>query len=187
MKEILPQLSSNQINSLVSNWENAYGSYASQNFDENVTGKSPFQWVIRTSLTTILNDMNIVVTDDEFNALIAAWGKLTPWPNTKEVLQQLYQANFTLAALSNGDRTTLGHAMEVFLPEVKISYLYSSDYPVMAFKADAKMYKQVSIDGWGAREAGLFSALLHSPPYPKQPLPCFLLQDITELPAILGL
>lgn len=197
-------MTSSQVSTLCSKWENAYGSYAGTVFDESVTGPSPFQWMLKTTLDSILKDMNLSVTDEEYAALIAAWGKLIPWTGTQGVLEQLYNANFTIGALSNGDKGTLGAAMTVFEPNVKFSYLFSSDFPVGSFKPDAAMYNQVlygqgytaeqilhvagaSSDGWGARKAGLYSALLRSPRYPLPPYPCFLLDDITDLPAVLGL
>eukprot|EP01039_Chlorochromonas_danica_P006694 gene6694-7401_t len=202
--KILPSLSQQQVKSLAEQWENAYGDYAGTVFDESVTGPSPFQWVISTSLTSILQKMAITVTSDEFNALLAAWGDLTPWQGTQEALETIYNAKFTLGTLSNGDKETLSRAMKVFAPSVTFSYFFSSDFPVGSFKPDVAMYRQLSettgltaeqilhvaganIDGWGSRDAGLYSALLRSPPYPKLPLPCFLLDDISELPAVLGL
>ena len=44
-----------------------------------------------------------------------------------------------------------------------------------------------SQDGWGSRKAGMYSALVRSRKYPVPPYPCFLLEDITDLPAVLGL
>eukprot|EP01036_Dinobryon_divergens_P061405 gene61405-81849_t len=203
--KILPSWTSAQVKSLVSQWENAYGNLAGTVFDENITGPQPFQWMLSTTLTTILESMSVSVTDDERALLIQAWGILTPWVNTQEVLTQLYNANFTLGALSNGDRGTLTTAMKVFLPAVSFTYIFPSDFPTAgSFKPDAAMYHQIktttgitasemlhvagaNIDGWGARNAGLFSALLGRIPYPQLPLPCFMLKDITELPAVLGL
>lgn len=203
--KILPTWSSDQVKSLVSQWENAYGNLAGTVFDESITGPQPFQWMLGTTLASILESMSASVTDDERVLLIEAWGILTPWINTQEVLTQLYNANFTLGALSNGDHGTLTTAMKVFLPSVKFTYIFPSDFPTAgSFKPDAAMYHQIktttginaaemlhvagaSVDGWGARNAGLFSALLGRIPYPQQPLPCFMLKDITELPAVLGL
>lgn len=203
--KILPTWSSDQVKVFVSHWENAYGNLAGTVFDESVTGSQPFQWMLNTTLTSILESMSSSVTDDERVLLIQAWGILTPWVNTQEVLTQLYNANFTLGALSNGDRGTLTTAMKVFLPAVKFTYIFPSDFPTAgSFKPDAAMYHQIktttgitatemlhvagaNIDGWGARNAGLLSALLGRIPYPQLPLPCFMLKDITELPAVLGL
>ena len=202
--DIVPTLNQKEVNSIAEQWENAYGSYAGTVFVESVTGPSPFLWVLETSLTEILYNMSISVTKDQFSDLIDAWGHLIPWPDTANVLTQIYNAGFKVATLSNGDVGTLTTAMQVFAPNVSFSYYFSSDFPVGSFKPDEAMYNQVqpatslnpnqilhvagaSIDGWGARNAGLYSALLSSPPYPKPPLPCFLLDDITELPAVLGI
>jgi len=77
-----------------------------------------------------------------------------------------------------------------------------SDFPVGSFKPDAAIYNNVlseisanehlhvagsSVDAWGARKAGMFSALLRSSVYPEQPYPCFLLKDVKDLPTLLGL
>lgn len=94
--------------------------------------------------------------------------------------------------------------MQIFEPSVSFSYIFPSDFPVGSFKPDSAMYHQVqsttgityenmlhvagaNIDGWGARKAGLYSALTSLVPYPHLPLPCFLLKDITDVPAVLGL
>lgn len=113
--KILPNLSSYQVKSLVEQWENAYGGYEGTVFNETVAGPQPFQWMLTT---TFLQNLSIQVTDEERALLIQAWAILTPWVNTLEVLTQLYNANFTLGALSNGDRGTLTNAMKVFLPAV---------------------------------------------------------------------
>jgi 2-haloalkanoic acid dehalogenase type II len=202
--EIVPTLSQKEVTSIAEQWENAYGSYAGTVFDESVTGPSPFLWVLETSLTEILDKMSISVTKEQFTDLIDAWGHLIPWPDTSTVLTQIYNAGFKVATLSNGDVGTLTTAMQIFAPNVSFSYYFSSDFPAGSFKPNEEMYKQVesatslnptqilhvagaSSDGWGARNAGLYSALLSSPPYPKPPLPCFLLKNITELPAVLGI
>ena len=202
--EIVPSLNRSEVDSIAEEWEAAYASYAGTVFIESVTGPSPFLWVLETSLTEILNTMTIVVSKEQFTALVDSWGHLIPWADTASVLTQIYNAGFKLATLSNGDVGTLKTAMQVFAPNVTFSYYFSSDFPIGAFKPDEAMYNQVqpatslsaveflhvagaSSDGWGARSAGLYSALLSSPPYPKPPLPCFLLKDITELPAVLGL
>lgn len=201
--EILPTLTSQQVHSLTQQWENAYGSYAGVVFDESVTGPEPFQWMLRTTLPPILSNMKITVTDAQFEALIVCWGNLVPWSGTTDTLQKVFDAGYHLGTLSNGDPKTLQNAMSIFTG-VKFSYYFSSDFPVGTFKPDHAMYDQLpristyaveeilhvagaSSDGWGARSAGLYSALSGSPPYPKQPYPCFLLKDITQLTTVLGI
>jgi len=202
--QILPYLTSSQVKSLVQQWESAYSGYAGNVFDEAVTGPQPFQWMLRTTLPPILSKMQITVTDAEFEALIAAWGNLIPWSGTTDTLTKVYNANYHLGTLSNGDQNTLKTAMQIFT-DVKFSYYFSSDFPnAGSFKPDPAMYNQLprisgysveeilhvagaSSDGWGARNDGLYSALVGSPPYPKKPFPCFLLKDITELIDVLGI
>jgi FMN phosphatase YigB (HAD superfamily) len=197
-------LTSKQVNSLTQQWESAYGGYAGTVFDESVTGTEPFQWMLRSTLPPILSSMKITVTDAEFEALIACWGNLVPWTGTTETLQKVFDAGYHIGTLSNGDQGTLKNAMSIFTG-VKFSYYFSSDFPnAGSFKPDHAMYDQLprlssysveeilhvagaNSDGWGARSAGLYSALVGSPPYPKQPLPCFLLKDITELTTVLGI
>lgn len=199
---ILPRLSPDQVKKLVGDWEGAYGNKAGAVFDESITGPSPFQYVLRTSLDNILLKMSLTVTSEEYEALVAAWGHLIPWPGTEQVLAKLHQANFTLAALSNGDRNTLISATSVFEKTSPFVNWYSSDFPVGSFKPDAAMYNQVlaqipaeqhlhvagaPIDGQGSRKAGMYSALLRNRQYPLPPYPCFVLKDITDLPAVLGI
>ncbi len=49
-----------------------------------------------------------------------AWGSLTPWPGTAEVLALLQSKGIILAPLSNGDHNTLLRAVSVFLPQVRL-------------------------------------------------------------------
>lgn len=72
--------------------------------------------MLRTTLTSILAQMEISTTDEQFEELILGWSNLIPWPGTEDVLTQLYEANFKIAALSNGDRDTLTRAMQIFSP-----------------------------------------------------------------------
>ena len=203
---ILPDLTSKQVNTLAQKWESAYSDYAGTVFDESVTGSEPFQWVLNTSLKSILTDMKIEVTDSQFSQLIACWGDLIPWPGTTETLQTVYNANFHIGTLSNGDENTLKNAMKIFQPyNVSFSYYFNSNFPnAGSFKPDSRMYHQLlqltsynpneilhvagaNIDGWGSRNSGLFSALVNSPPYPQKPLPCFFLKNITDVPKVLGI
>jgi len=202
--EILPTISSTQVAALSQQWESAYGGYAGTIFDESITGSQPFQWMLRTTLPPILTNLRITVTDEQFEALISAWGKLIPWSGTTDTLTKVYNANYHIGTLSNGDQNTLKNAMTIFT-EIQFSYYFSSDFPnAGTFKPDPAMYNQLprlsgykdeeilhvagaSSDGWGARNAGLYSALVGSPPYPKKPFPCFLLKDITELIDVLGI
>ena len=77
--------------------------------------------------------------------LVATWGELTPWPGTGETLQLLQSKGIFLAPLSNGDYATLLHAVKVFLPQANLTHtVFSSDYPVGAFKPAAAIYAQVT-------------------------------------------
>lgn len=203
--EILPELTSKQVKSFAQQWESAYSNYAGTVFNETITGAHPFLWVLNSSLTDIITKMNINVSEQQFSSLIGAWSNLIPWDGVTETLQTVYNANFTIGTLSNGDQNTLMNAMKIFAPKVKFTYYFNSDFPnAGSFKPDARMYNQLpfvselspyqilhvagaNIDGWGSRDDGLYSALVNSPPYPKKPFPCFLLKNITELPSILGI
>lgn len=214
--EILPQLSSKQVSELVYTWEDAYGNSAGSIFDEGVTGSYPFSHLIATSLRTITNDMKIDLTRTEFNDLMFSWGKLTPWKGTQEALEILAVNNLNIGVLSNGDYKTLQSDVSIFKPPVKFQYVFPSDFPVGAFKPQPDIYHQTltlgydiseilhvaggSTDASGARDAGLFSVLLaktgvkkngrflfSETPNSKSSQPCFVINDISELPALLGL
>lgn len=204
VSQILPRLSASEVDSLVNQWMNAYGGYAGTVFNETVTGPSPFQWMLSTTLDSIDTSMKLNLSKDEHDALIAAWGNLIPWPATKETLQKLHSAGISTSPLSNGDVTTLTNAMGVFLPEVPMKFIFSSDFPVGSFKPDSRMYAQLlqdhgvtveqvlhvagaPSDAQGARQYGLFAALVYNTPIPGQYKPCFALKNITELSAVLGL
>ena len=209
---ILPWLSSSQVNSVVSKWEGAYGAAANSLFDESITGAFPFSWHVSTELKTILHDMNIEVSREEYDLLVKSWGDLKPWTNTEETLKTIYGANITIAVLSNGDRFTLSNAASIFT-SVEFSYIFPSDFPAGAFKPQHAIYDQAmqvgydiseilhvaggQNDAYGARAAGLYSVQTHSVGKSNlfhgdkvregDPEPCFVVGDISEVPALLGL
>lgn len=215
--KILPNMAASDVNSLVLQWEYAYADKANSVFKEEETGAFPFSHLISTSLASIAKSMNVALTRSQFSDLVQSWGALTPWKGTQETLEILANANITLGTISNGDRYTLQSAMSVFKPPVSIKHIFVSDFPIGAFKPQPEMYYQAltvgfkadevihvaggSTDASGARDGGLFSAYLqaHVNPFEaKRKLsgsnatqsntaPCFVLNDISELPAILGL
>jgi len=203
VKQIVPYLSDGQVSQLVTSWINGYGSYGGKTFDESVTGQYPFLWVTATNLDKASHDMGLHFSSEEFDALVKCWGDLIPWDGTQETMEILAENNFTLAALSNGDTDTLTRAVSIF--GLKFEYIFSSDFPdVGAFKTVPTIYTQTLAatglteynilhiagapgDGWGARNAGFFSGLVYADPQDKDLKPCFLLKNITELPAILGI
>lgn len=207
--EILPSLSQSQTDSIVKQWENAYGAAAGTRFQEKNTGAFPFSWHVSTELQTILDNMGISVTREEYDQLVKSWGVLTPWTNTQQTLETLLAANLTVAVLSNGDHSTLANAVTVFPSSVKFSYIFSSDFPAGVFKPEHDIYDQVKVvgygieeilhvaggsgDGSGARDAGLFSAVTSSKSFKHVDSvvggteACFYLGDISEVPGILGL
>ena len=202
--KILTNITPDQVKALADSWMNAYGSYAGTTFDESVTGPSPFQWMLTTTLQQILKDMNIVASQTEFDALVNSWGVLIPWPATAEVLQKVAAAGIYIAPLSNGDKNTLKSAMSVFSPEVNMQFIFTSDFPVGSFKPDSQMYAQVTrvsnlseheflhiagapTDAQGARKYGIFAGLVYNVPIPGPNRPCFAMKNITDLVAILGL
>ena len=208
--EILPALSSSQVDSLVHQWENAYGSAMGTTFNEKVTGAYPFSWHVSTELQPILDNLGITVTRGEYDQLVKSWGTLQPWTNTQETLKTILDANFTIGVLSNGDSNTLSNAVTIFDSSVKFSYIFSSDFPAGVFKPQHEIYDQAknvgysideifhvaggASDGSGARDAGLFSAVTSSKSFFHASTegvggtePCFNLGDISEVPAILGI
>jgi len=212
---ILPQYNSSQISELVYTWEYAYGDAAGTIWNEGDTGAFPFSWLISNSLEDISRELNMYFTPSEFHDLVMAWGHLTPWKGTQESLEILAKANLDIGVLSNGDWRTLESDVSIFTSPVKFKYVFPSDFPVGAFKPQAAMYHQTLTLGYeiseilhvaggtgdasGARDAGLFSVYL-TKTYQKRgdhlfddsadgksSQPCFVINDISELPAILGL
>jgi len=201
----LPALSPSDVDTFVGKWLDAYGYYFGKTFNQTTQGPEPFTWVIHTSLVTILEGFGlngtVPVDGPVFSTLMQAWSNLTPWPGTAETLALLQSKGILLAPLSNGDHNTLLRAVSTFLPQVNMTGpVFSSDYPVGVFKPLGPIYAQVAeafgidhvmhvagsgIDGFGARSYGLFNTLLydHADPGPQ---PCFVLSNITQLPAVLG-
>jgi 2-haloalkanoic acid dehalogenase type II len=203
---VTPMLSSSQQMALGNKMMNHYGSYMNHVFTKQETKQQePFVFVVRSSLADILTEMGLTskipINGDVFNKIIDLWSQLTPWEDTARVLR-LLSMYYELSPLSNGDYGTLSRAMEVFRPVV-MSHIFSSDWPIGAFKPRSVIYDQVwettgyqmheilhvagaGMDARGARDAGLFSALLHGQPDPGTK-PCFVLPSISYLPKVLNL
>ena len=213
--KILPQYNSSQVSELVYSWESAYGAASGTIWEQSQTGAFPFSWLISSSLEEITQDLMMNLTRSEFNELVSAWGQLTPWEGTQEALEVLAKANLDIGTLSNGDWRTLQSDVSIFASPVSFKYIFPSDFPVGAFKPQPAIYEQTlalgydiseilhvaggSGDASGARDAGLFSVFL-AKTYrnrgrnlfadtadQKSTQPCFVIDDISELPAILGL
>ena len=205
---ICPFLSAAQVKQMTMGMLMMYSDYADHVFTPAETkGVEPFLWVTNASLGKLAAQLRIqnrlYPGNAVWNALLACWGDLTPYPETKETLQKISKAGYLIGPLSNGAVTTLRNATRVFLP-VKMYDIFSSDWPVGAFKPQPAMYAQLlhkhnftamqvlhvggaEIDAQGARQFGLFSALnLADQPIPGIQ-PCFYLQNITSLLPILGL
>eukprot|EP00759_Apiculatamorpha_spiralis_P005551 PhF_6_TR13360/c0_g1_i1/m.21162/K01560/E3.8.1.2; 2-haloacid dehalogenase len=200
--QVAPFLTPHQSTKFVNHMVEIYASYADHAFTKTEThGLNPFDYVGNLSLTQIAKSLNLTTRiypgAPVWNALLATWGNLIPWNGTFDVLRRLHKAGYLIAPLSNGGAQTLRNATSIFAPEVPMFNIFSSDWPVGAFKPQPAMYAQVfsrtnfsihqvlhvagaDIDGSGARAFGMYSALLHNPTAPD-PQPCFMLANITGL------
>lgn len=197
---VLPSLSSADIKIFTNKWLSAYVSYFGKSFLPTLTHQ-PFQWIIRSSLLTILDSFGLsnVVPEDSisFKSLMSSWGNLKPRPGTTEILSKLSK-KYQLGLLSNGDANTLRSALRVFPSSVNVSLILSSDYPVNCFKPCSSMYAQAldavngdkmqvlhiagsAFDAHGARTFGIYSGALDSSAMQTTPKPCFAFDDITQL------
>jgi len=206
--QILPNITRQQVEGVVGDWENVYGDHLGLSFDVNVTGVHPFRWMLNQSLPQILQQNNIT---EDINAttitnLIDSWGNLILRPSAKSTFMNLSNAGYLVGPLSNGDDEIVSHAFSALSPEVKPAYVFTSDYPVMCFKNCTGMYHNVlnvsgfsvnevlhvagsMYDGRGARTAGLFSAVLKPDSHHRHNntanYPCFILNDLSDLLSIL--
>lgn len=202
---LLPTLNNNQTMQFIDDWITVYGNYFGMTFNNQTQLPQPFPWVIRKGLVFALTNAGLYAQNPQgsptFEQLALAWSKLTPWDDTLQTLQTLQNAGFKVAALSNGDKQTLTNATNVFLPNLQVDYVFSSDYPVGVFKPNARIYAQVqpyvhynmeahlhvagsSIDALGARSFGIFAALVDEEPMPGVQ-PCFLIKSLSDLIPIL--
>lgn len=146
--EAVPELRIDQARAIANDSMNGYGSYMNTSFTpEQTKGLEPFQFVIQSTLeTSVINrglTSLIPVGGEKFWRILEGWGNLIPRQNTKPVLAKL-QHRYLLAPLSNGDKRTLAHAMNVLAPQVHMSrFIFSSDFPVAVFKPLAPIYSQV--------------------------------------------
>jgi len=207
IRMILPTLPNSNVTAFANNWINDYGSNAGQVFNNQTQLPQPFTYVIRTSLISILTKQNLISLyppgSNIFETLLNyCWSHLTPWSNTLNTLEILSKY-YLIGALSNGDTVTLRNITNIFLPTVSFSYIFSSDYPIGAFKPNIRIYNQLlqvgfnineivhiagsATDASGARAAGLFGGLLRDSPSGGVNKPCFSFPDITYLPAFFNI
>lgn len=204
-----PFLSQEEVENLQKNMIWGYGNYNNAKFTEAETGgDEPFMWVANTSLATIIPalgmQMQIPVYGSIYNEILAAWGQEIPWPGTVETINKVANKGYHVAPLSNGDRATLKNAFSVFSPAVRPYDIYSSDFPIGAFKPQPVMYEQLFTksgftrdevlhvagapgDGQGAATANVYAALTWNQPVPGGAQPCFVLANITDLSNVLDL
>jgi 2-haloalkanoic acid dehalogenase type II len=183
-----------------------YSNYADHVFTRQETGGvEPFQFVTNSSLTALLQSFHLPIAVDSppFLALLECWSRLRPWPGVVNTISAIARAGIRVAPLSNGASYVLKQAWANAFPDVALHEVFSSDWPVGAFKPQAAMYQQLlsptglsaaqvmhvagaPIDGQGGRLAGVLTALAWNQPLPGVP-PCFALANITSLLDILHL
>ncbi|CAF1342734.1 unnamed protein product [Adineta ricciae] len=198
--ELLPSLSSSDVERFTNIWVEAYVSYFGKSFPRSQTHQ-PFLWVIHSSLLQILESLKLstIVPEDSFTfkSLMKTWSNLQPRPGVVKVLSKLSK-KYQLGLLSNGDKDTLQTALRIFPSSVNISSIFSSDYPINCFKTCSAMYAQVleavhgdktqvlhvagsTYDTHGARTFGIFSGAIDSSAKNTNPSPCFAFDDIQQL------
>jgi phosphoglycolate phosphatase-like HAD superfamily hydrolase len=200
---LLPPANASLARPIVSDWVSDYGGKANSVFDPLVAVPNPFPYTICNGLEGVLAARGLLASvaprgSPLFDRLVEAWGELAPWPGTGDVLAALTARGIGVAPLSNGDRPTLERATSVFWRThgVNMSHIFSSDFPVGAFKPQARMYDQVLAlypaeevlhfgggagDANGARAAGMLSGLVRGAPAAAPDPPCFELSDISQL------
>lgn len=208
---VFPSFSQDQLQSFVGDWLDAYGFWFGKTFPSNALPE-PFPWVIENSLVTILASRNLSVPrgSPTWDQLVSSWARLAPWQGVADTLHVLQQNGYKVAALSNGDAATLRQATSVFAQHSPPVYMdacpFSSDWPLGAFKPLPQIYYQAlaalggnsssphylhvagsSIDAYGARSAGLFAGLSNGETPMPGPQPCFVIANLTMLPAVLGI
>eukprot|EP01104_Vermistella_antarctica_P008600 TRINITY_DN2159_c0_g3_i1.p1 TRINITY_DN2159_c0_g3~~TRINITY_DN2159_c0_g3_i1.p1 ORF type:complete len:305 (-),score=55.60 TRINITY_DN2159_c0_g3_i1:392-1306(-) len=194
-----PSLTSSQVGLMIDGMVSGYGAYEGSTFTtEETGGLEPFAYVANITVTALVEKMQLTLSSTEFDALLNTWSDLIPWQGTQYTLNTLAAStDLELAPLSNGDADTLKQAMTIFAPQVNMSYIFSSNFPVGAFKPQPVMYEQLlnatgySVDeilhvagapndAQGAREAGFYSGLTWNAPSPGVQ-PCFLFSNITDV------
>jgi 2-haloacid dehalogenase len=183
-----------------------YSGYANHTFSRAETGgDEPFQYVTNTSLVALIHSMQLPIPVDSpsFVDLLACWSQLQPWPGVASTLAVVANAGIQVAPLSNGAAFILKQAWISAFPAIPLHSVFSSDWPVGAFKPQPAMYQQLltntglapsqvlhvagaPIDAQGGRQAGVYTALAWNAPLPGLP-PCFVLANITSLVQVLKL
>ena len=108
-------------------------SYRGHVFTKDETGGAePFTFIRNNGVQHAISKYKLDISEGSpaYNALLATWGHLIPWADTARVLQLLH-TRYQVAALSNGDFYTLSNATSVFLPAVKMAYIFNSDFPIV--------------------------------------------------------
>jgi phosphoglycolate phosphatase-like HAD superfamily hydrolase len=185
-----------------------YSNYADHTFTLAETGgMEPFQYVANTSLVSLLRQFHVPIAVDSppFLHLLACWGRLKPWSGVASTVAAVFRAGIQVAPLSNGAAFVLRQAWAGAFPDIPLPTaaggVFSSDWPVGAFKPQPVMYHQLlsitgldasqvlhvagaPIDAQGGRQAGLYTALSWNAPLPGLQ-PCFALSNITQLLQVL--
>eukprot|EP00162_Nutomonas_longa_P025102 comp9714_c0_seq1/m.11294 comp9714_c0_seq1/g.11294 ORF comp9714_c0_seq1/g.11294 comp9714_c0_seq1/m.11294 type:complete len:270 (+) comp9714_c0_seq1:5-814(+) len=201
-------VSESEASAIATDWMGGYAGFIGHSFTSAQTkGKTPFNFVIQSTLAHIETERGLRLSAQQRATLIKSWGQLQPWQNTVATLRRLQRAGIFVAPLSNGDAATLSLAMKTF--GITPRYVFGSDFPVGAFKPLPQIYSQVlsrsgltasqvlhvagsMYDAEGARAAGLFAAINTNGRHAggasdPATAPCFELNDIQNVLSTLRL
>jgi 2-haloacid dehalogenase len=77
-------------------------------------GHTPFRDCTRIGLDYALAKHDLNMTEDAREKLIAAWDRMTPWPEAPDLVHAVKAKGYTTAILSNGDQDMLDAIAQVF-------------------------------------------------------------------------
>lgn len=108
---------------------------------------APFSEVTRDALVATLAAQGLIATDSDVADLTDAYLTLTPFPETREVLEALVAAGIPSVILTNGDRAMIEPLITSSGWDSLIYAVLSAD-EVGAFKVDPRVY-QLGVDHLG--------------------------------------
>lgn len=100
-------------------------------------GRVSFRECTRQGLAYVERRLKLALSDDQRRVLLAAWDRVSPWPEAARVLATLSARGYPLALLSNGDRDMLEAAAQN-LP-VSFAHIFSSE-DAGAYKPHPSIY-----------------------------------------------
>ena len=204
-KSVLSTQDDASLYSFVDQWVKFYDDTAGNEFNVSI-GKDPFLLVIDDGLIKVLSNLSWTLDAVQKNALLNAWGELTPYPLAIQTLQQLNFSGFRVGMLANANGATLTRLNDILIAanSPSMDYRFSSDFPSGSFLPNQKRFPPIvsattltdtqflyvsgtPFDASGTRGLGVLTVLAVGQPDASQTnQPCFAYSDVSSIVPLLA-